>query len=192
MSYGTVPDGEAIPAHPGELPCKMLIHAVGPKWSGGSLDEEYLLSAAISKCLELTDKYKFSSIAIPALSAGYFGCPAEKSAMSILRAIELYMKYVFSSIKEIYFCDVDDIIVKEFVKCLKKKFGLQVKELSGVEHGLPFNNFLNSFTKFYCKLSLYKIEFNATIFLTFICMIKNYNSNVTVYMHIKIICHDLP
>nr|XP_034328122.1 protein mono-ADP-ribosyltransferase PARP14 isoform X2 [Crassostrea gigas] len=134
MSYGTVPDGEAILAQPGELPCKMLIHAVGPKWSGGSLDEEYLLSAAIFKCLELTDKYKYSSIAIPALSAGYFGCPAEKSAMSILRAIELYMKYVFSSIKEIYFCDVDDIIVKEFVKCLKKKFGLQVKELSGVEH----------------------------------------------------------
>ncbi|XP_065925390.1 protein mono-ADP-ribosyltransferase PARP14 isoform X4 [Magallana gigas] len=130
-----VPDGEAIPAQPGELPCKRLIHAVGPRWRNGSHNEEHLLKKAIFKCLELTDKYKHSSIAIPALSAGIFGYPVADSVRVILDAIESYIKTVpSSSIKEVYFCDVDDTIVKEFVICLKKKFGLEVKEFSGDEH----------------------------------------------------------
>lgn len=145
-----VPDGEAIPAQPGELPCKRLLHAVGPRWSGGSHKEEQLLKKAIFKCLELTDRYKHSSIAIPALSAGIFGYPVAESVKVILDTIESYIKTVpSSSIKEVYFCDVDDTIVKEFVICLKKKFGLEVKEFSGDEHGLLFSDFLASCTKWF-------------------------------------------
>lgn len=126
----------------------MLIHAVGPRWRNGGHDEEHLLKKAISRCLELTDKYNYSSIAIPALSAGIFGYPVAESVKVILDTIESYVKTVHpSSIKEVYFCDVDDTIVKEFVICLKKKFGLEVKEFSGDEHGLLFSDFLASCTK---------------------------------------------
>lgn len=121
--FGTVTHGEALPAKPGELPCKMLIHAVGPRWRGGSHDEEHLLKKTIFRCLELTDKHNCSSIAIPALSAGFYGYPAVESVEAVLGAIESYIKTVPSSIKEIYFCDVNDTIVKKFVKCLKKNFG---------------------------------------------------------------------
>lgn len=126
----------------------MLIYVVGLRWSGGSCDEEYLLKDVIFRCLELMDKYKFFLIVIFVLSVGYFGCFVEKLVMIILCVIELYMKYVFFLIKDIYFCDVDDFIVKEFVKCFKKKFGFKVKEFNGVEYGLLFNNFFNSFIKF--------------------------------------------
>lgn len=129
----------------------MLIHAVGPKWSGGSRDEERLLKKAIFRCLELTDNYKHSSIAIPALSAGIFGYPVAESVETILGAIQTYIKTKTSSIREVYFCDVDDTIVKEFVKCLKKNFGLEVKELNGNEQGLLFSDNLVSCTKFYPK-----------------------------------------
>eukprot|EP00105_Crassostrea_gigas_P015744 XP_011432847.1 PREDICTED: poly [ADP-ribose] polymerase 14 isoform X2 [Crassostrea gigas] len=135
VSKGTVPDGVAIPAQPGEFSCKRLIHAAGPRWRDGSHNEEQLLKKAIFKCLELTDRYKHSSIAIPALSAGVLGYPVAESVRVILDAIESYIKTVpSSSIKEVYFCDVDDTIVKEFVICLKRKFGLEVKEFSGDEH----------------------------------------------------------
>nr|XP_034328119.1 protein mono-ADP-ribosyltransferase PARP14 isoform X2 [Crassostrea gigas] len=135
VSKGTVPDGEAIPAQPGELPYKRLIHAVGPRWRDGSHNDEQLLKKAIFECLELTDGYKHSSIAIPTLSARIFGYPVAESVRVILDAIESYIKTVpSSSIKEVYFCDVDDTIVKEFVICLKRKFGLEVKEFSVDEH----------------------------------------------------------
>lgn len=120
----------------------MLIHAVGPRWRNGGHDEEHLLKKAISRCLELTDKYNYSSIAIPALSAGFYGYPAAQLVEVILRAIELYNKIISSSIKEIYFCDVNDTIVKEFVKALKTKYGLKVKEFYGYEYGLFFIDFI--------------------------------------------------
>lgn len=115
---------------------------MGPRWSGGSHKEEQLLKKAIFKCLELTDRYKHSSIAIPALSAGFYGYPAAQLVEVILRAIDSYNKIISSSIKEIYFCDVNDTIVKEFVKALKTKYGLKVKEFYGYEYGLFFIDFI--------------------------------------------------
>lgn len=88
--------------------------------------------------MELTDKYNYSFIAIPALSAGFYGYPAAQLVEVILRAIESYNKIISSSIKEIYFCDVNDTIVKEFVKTLKRKYGRKVKEFCGYEYGSFF------------------------------------------------------
>lgn len=60
----------------------------------------------------------------------------------IFCVIELYNKIIFLLIKEIYFCDVNDIIVKEFVKIFKIKYGLKVKEFYGYEYGLFFIDFI--------------------------------------------------
>ncbi|XP_062604645.1 protein mono-ADP-ribosyltransferase PARP14-like [Saccostrea cucullata] len=135
-SNGTVSDGGAIPARPGFLPCQMLIHAVGPQWQGGNNEEEIKLRQAIMKCLELTDRNDYSSIAIPALSAGIFGYPVDQSVDTIVSSIQFYFKSKegkSSKIKEIYFCDVDDKIVDAFIRCLKRKIGQDVKEFDGGE-----------------------------------------------------------
>lgn len=145
----------------------MLIHAVGPRWRGGSHNEEHLLKKTIFRCLELTEKHNYSSIAIPALSAGFYGYPAVESVEAVLGAIELYIKTVPSSIKEIYFCDVNDTIVKKFVKCLKKNFGLEVKEFKGDELGSLLMIFLSAALIFIANYFLYKIKFTLTIFLLF-------------------------
>ncbi|XP_061170810.1 protein mono-ADP-ribosyltransferase PARP14-like [Saccostrea echinata] len=135
-SNKTVPDGDAVPARSGNLPCKMLVHAVGPQWQGGTNEEEVKLRKAILKCLELTDKNNYSSIAIPALSAGIFGYPMDQSVDTIVSSIQLHFKSKegkSSKIKEIYFCDVDDKIVMAFINCLKRKIGQDVKEFNGDE-----------------------------------------------------------
>uniref|UniRef100_A0A8B8E811 Poly [ADP-ribose] polymerase n=1 Tax=Crassostrea virginica TaxID=6565 RepID=A0A8B8E811_CRAVI len=134
LSHGKVIDGEAVSApSPGRLPCKLLVHAVGPRWQGGNKEEEIKLRKAILKCLELADKDKFSSIAVPALSAGIFCYPVDQSVDTILSAIEFYFKNCregkSSKIKEIYFCDIDDNILRAFIRCLKKKYGQDVKEI---------------------------------------------------------------
>ena len=138
MSHGRVTDGEAVAApSPGRLPCKLLVHAVGPRWQGGNSGEEIKLRKAILKCLELADKEKFSSIAVPALSAGIFGYPVDQSVDTILSAIEFYFKTFKSSvIKEIYFCDMDDNILTTFILCLRKKYGFDVREFDVDEDGV--------------------------------------------------------
>lgn len=141
LLHGRVTDGEAVAApSPGRLPCKLLVHAVGPRWQGGNNGEESKLRKAILKCLELTDKDKFSSIAVPALSAGIFGYPVDQSVDTIVSAIEFYFKTFregkSSKIKEIYFCDIDDKILRGFIQCLRKKYGQDVKEIDVEEDGL--------------------------------------------------------
>ena len=141
MSHGRVTDGEAVAApSPGRLPCKLLVHAVGPRWQGGNSGEEIKLRKAILKCLELTDKDKFSSIAVPALSAGIFGYPVDQSVDTIFGAIEFYFKFCregkSSKIKEIYFCDMDDNILRTFILCLRKKYGFDVREFDVDEDGV--------------------------------------------------------
>lgn len=125
---------------PGRLPCKLLVHAVGPRWQGGNSGEEIKLRKAILKCFEITEIYMLSTIAIPALSAGTLGYPIDQSVDTILSVIEFYFNFCgegkSSKIKEVYFCDVDDNILRTFIRCLRKKYGHDVKEFDMDEDGL--------------------------------------------------------
>jgi O-acetyl-ADP-ribose deacetylase (regulator of RNase III) len=70
----------------GRLPCKAVIHAVGPVWGEGGEDDK--LRAAVTGALAAAHERGFASIAIPAISTGIFGFPKERGARVILQAIE--------------------------------------------------------------------------------------------------------
>ena len=72
----------------GDLPCRWVIHAVGPVWGSG--DEEGKLSAAVRGSLELAGKLNLNSLALPAISTGIFGFPKELAARVILDTIHDY------------------------------------------------------------------------------------------------------
>ena len=72
----------------GRLPCRYVIHAVGPVWGDGGEDAK--LSAAVRGSLRLADQLSLASIAFPAISTGIFGFPKERAARVILAAIEKY------------------------------------------------------------------------------------------------------
>ena len=72
----------------GALPCRYVIHAVGPVWGEGQEDAK--LAAAVSGSLRLADELKLASISLPAISTGIFGFPKQRAAGVILAAIQEY------------------------------------------------------------------------------------------------------
>ena len=84
--HGRVPTGRAAITSAGRLPCRYVIHAVGPVWRGRG-DEDQLLALAVSSALALAAEHGLRSVSLPGISTGIFGFPKERGARVILRAV---------------------------------------------------------------------------------------------------------
>lgn len=90
--HGPVCTGGAVMMCAGSLPCKKIIHAVGPRLSGNcSRSElklaEHLLSQTICSVIDLVEKNGLRTVAIPAISSGIFNFPLRECAETIVRAL---------------------------------------------------------------------------------------------------------
>lgn len=91
--YGRVQTGTAIVTTSGNLPCKRIIHAVGPCLSADPPKWEVeksvsILHKTIGSILEIVEREQFSSVAIPALSSGLFNFPRDICANIIVKSIK--------------------------------------------------------------------------------------------------------
>lgn len=109
------------------LPCKYIIHAVGPIWQGGQFHEKELLESCYRTSLELAKIHKCESIAFPLISSGIYGYPKEqalKVAMDVIRdflfenEIQVYL-VIFDKtayqISEKLFADIEEYIDDNYV-----------------------------------------------------------------------------
>jgi O-acetyl-ADP-ribose deacetylase (regulator of RNase III) len=79
--------------HAGSLPCRFVIHAVGPIWrSGDEASADRDLAAAVHGSLKLADRLELASIAFPAISTGIFGFPKPRAAGVMLTTILDYFR----------------------------------------------------------------------------------------------------
>lgn len=85
-AIGHCDTGSAVITPGFQLKAKFIIHAVGPRWSGGSHHEPQLLYSAYRSALELAVKNGCRSIGFPLLSTGIFGYPIAQAWRKAIQA----------------------------------------------------------------------------------------------------------
>ena len=89
--------GAAMSSNSGDLPCKKIIHAVGPVGRKDFRNDSQLRWAVLSSLKEC-EKLKLTSIAIPAISSGIFGFPKDQCAEICINTAIDYLYTVASNI----------------------------------------------------------------------------------------------
>ncbi len=100
------------------LPCRYVLHTVGPIISGRlTKREENLLASCYRSCLELAERHNVKSIAFCCISTGEFRFPNDRAAEIAVRTVKEYQAEQNSGIQVIFnvFKDIDYEIYKNLL-----------------------------------------------------------------------------
>lgn len=75
-----------------QLPCKKIIHTVGPRWHGGDRDEDRLLYSCYRTAFDLAIRNNLKSIAFPCISTGVYHFPFERAAKIAIAVMKEYLQ----------------------------------------------------------------------------------------------------
>jgi O-acetyl-ADP-ribose deacetylase (regulator of RNase III) len=77
---GLLPPGQAVVTGAGRLPCRNVIHTVGPIWGGGQAGEPDVLASAYRSSIALAAGCGARSLALPSIATGAYGYPVAEAA----------------------------------------------------------------------------------------------------------------
>ena len=113
--------GQVFTSSSGKLPCKCVIHAVGPRWRGGTHGEHNELFEAIVGSLEEAEKISVKSLAMPIISSGIFGFPLDEASRVICEAIAYFFQTKQSGvIDEVHLIDTKEPGGRSIKKAVQK------------------------------------------------------------------------
>ena len=84
---GGCPTGQARITGGYNLPARHVIHTVGPIWRGGDSDEDALLASCYRESLKLARAHGCRTLALPGISTGVYGFPADRAARIAVKTI---------------------------------------------------------------------------------------------------------
>lgn len=73
------------------LPCRYVIHAVGPRWRDGNHGERELLVSCYRTSLKLAKQAKCETVAFPLISSGIFGYPKDQALRVAIDTISAFL-----------------------------------------------------------------------------------------------------
>ena len=120
--------GEAKLTGAYKLPCKYIIHTVGPIWHGGNQDEEKLLADCYRNSLQIAVDQGIRSVAFPSISTGVYSFPKDKAAGIALRAVNQFVEANPGKMDLIKWVLFDDDTLSVYKDALSK---LQISKIVG-------------------------------------------------------------
>ncbi len=111
--------GRAMITKAYNLPCRYVLHTVGPiVHSDLTEKDKELLASCYRSCLELADRNGLKSIAFCCISTGEFHFPNDKAAQIAIKTVKQYKEQTHSRIEVIFnvFKEIDYNIYRELLK----------------------------------------------------------------------------
>lgn len=100
--------GEAVYTSSGLLPCRYVIHTVGPIWNGGKKKERELLSNCYHNSLKIANDLNLATIAFPNISTGIYHFPKQEAAEIAIQTVQAFLKTENKTIQEVSFICFDE------------------------------------------------------------------------------------
>ncbi len=101
--------GEAKITKGYNLPCRYVIHTVGPIWQGGNAREAEFLASCYENSLKVALDNKIRTVAFPSISTGVYGYPVEKAALVAISTVRNFLEHHQNSFDFVEWCLFDDV-----------------------------------------------------------------------------------
>lgn len=105
--------GQAAVTGAGRLPCRHVIHTVGPRFGEG--DEEAKLRRAVRSALACAEALGLASVAVPAISTGIFCYPKAEGCRVIVEEVKAYLRKDKGTVREVRLVSLDEETAAHFL-----------------------------------------------------------------------------
>ncbi len=101
---GGCPTGEVRVTQAYRLPCRIIVHTVGPVWQGGGAGEPELLASCYTNSIQAAVCRGARTIAFPSVSTGVYAYPVKEASKIACETVKLMLdKYTAYELEKVWF-----------------------------------------------------------------------------------------